>query len=344
MAAASKNFWSTFFAFPDEGNSYFQYVLSLKFIWAPIVYIAVSIKDWLFNFFGKPSDNKTGALSTAMLEKEAISPTTNASLYNHARMNSDLLAAKETVDPDAILAEYETNSYSKDALGNTPLTGFLAIRTFNSLEDYRNLHQRTIKSVLTRLSELAKTSKSAQQLLITPNNPDIEENANTIRNGLPLNTPLMLLVKAGDYEAVKLVLPFYSAEDLMRTTPRGNSVFHIASITGQNEILIALKRRAEELNIWNVYKEHKNSKGYTAYQMLSELFSTKNLFQNIIDFSNQFLGGEEINKAAVSNNGENKVLVARKGGADFYYTLITESINDDNKIESNSSNLNVGFR
>lgn len=320
MAASSKNFWSRFFALPENNQSYLPYILSFKFIWAPIVFIVLTIKNWLFGFFGTSDKRNTHTVSP---EEHTIT-ITGTPLYKDSNMTPSLSSPKEIVEPVQMLEQFETNPFSNDQIGNTPLTSFLAARVFNSLNNYKELYQQEIKAVLTQLCELAKTSKTAQKLLSTPNDPNIEVNANLIKSGMPVNTPLMLLVKAGDIEAVKLVLPFYSAEELMRTTPRGNSVFHIASITGQEEILVALKNRAQELNIWNAYREHRNNAGYTAYQMLTELYSTKNFFQNLLDFSDSFLGGEEINKVAVSDHGQKPVHVARRGAVAFYKTLNNE--------------------
>lgn len=267
---------------------------------------------------GKHDKNYPPSLKTARIEKPPLS-TRDAPLYNHKSMTSS--SKIELIESTLMLKEFETNPNSNDPIGNTPLTDFLGQRVFNTLSDYTSLHQQEIKAVLTQLCALAKTSKSALSLLTSPNNPNLEINADLIQNGLPLNTPLMLMVKAGDLEAVKLLLPFYSAADLMITTPRGNSVFHIASITGQEEVLVALKNRAQELNIWNVYKEHKNREGHTAFQMLTALYSTRQFFNNLLDFSAFFLGGEEINKAAVSNQGQCQVYMARKGAVKFYKSL-----------------------
>lgn len=336
MAATPKGFWSRFFALPEKNQSYLPYIFSFKFIWAPIVFIVFTIKNWLFSFFGTPDKSNR---STVSPERPSII-ITSTPLYKDSSMTPSLASPKEIIEPDQMLEHFETNPFSNDQIGNTPLTSFLAARVFSSLNEYKELYQQEIKSVLTRLCELAKTSKTTQKLLTTPNEPNVEINTNLTKSGMPVNTPLMLLVKAGDIEAVKLVLPFYSAEELLRTTPRGNSVFHIASITGQEEILVELKNRAQELNIWNAYREHKNNAGYTAYQMLTELYSTKNFFQNLLDFSDSFLGGEEINKVAVSDQGQKRVHVARRGALGFYKTLN----NEENQPHGLERGLDLKFK
>jgi len=87
----------------------------------------------------------------------------------------------------------------------------------------------------------------------------------------------MLMVKAGNVECVKLLLPFYSAYKLMRPNLRRNSVFHIAAITGQAEILEALIQCAEVLNIRNVLIENTNNAHYAPGQMLKALFIERQL-------------------------------------------------------------------
>ena len=93
-------------------------------------------------------------------------------------------------------------------------------------------------------------------------------------------------------------------------------------------MLEVLKKRACELNIWNEYRTHKNNAGHTAFAMLDALYSPqvpKVLgFQNILDFADRFLGGEEINKVPCTNFGQAQVMMARDNGRTFYGRLTQE--------------------
>ena len=226
---------------------------------------------------------------------------------------------QDKVDPEELIKKLLGNPILDDnGLGNTPLTLYLAGRVFDqSKDEYEKVSPKEILPVLAQLVDLAKTYKPAQKLVTAANSPTGSLSVHSMQSGIPSNTPLMLMVKAGDIEAVKLLLPFYNAEELMSTTPRGNSVFHIASIAGQGEILSALQKRANELGIWAVYKTHKNNSGYTAFQMLEALFTKKNSFKNLLDFSDPLLGGEEINKVPISNHGQISVFLARQDAVMF---------------------------
>ena len=116
----------------------------------------------------------------------------------------------------------------------------------------------------------------------------------------------MLMVKAGNVECVKLLLPFYSADELMSPTLRGNSVFHIAALTGQAEILEALIQRAEVLNIRNVLIENTNNARYTPEQMLKALFLRENSFKSLGSLCDIYFGGEEIEKAPCGRDNHNR--------------------------------------
>ena len=327
----SSSFWSRFFSIPQEDESYLPYIVTLKFIWAPFVFIASASKDWLFGFFGYGDKNNQPLDGSA--PNIPIPAPEGAPLYR-----SNVLAPVPAPELSAaemalkIIEEFKKNPNpipkKGNALGNTPLTAFLAMEVFCSRTNYLSKSSQYIQDVLTELCMLARRSSEdrelVRKLLTTPNNPDLQKNAEQIANGLPVNTPLMLLVKAGDSNAVQIVLPFYSAEDLMKTTPRGNSVFHIASITGQKETLLMLREQAETVGIWEAYTTSKNKLGHTAYDMLSALVNVNrsNLFQSIVEFAYPYLGADEVNKAAVSHDLEPyQTFIFRNTALEFYSIL-----------------------
>ena len=208
-----------------------------------------------------------------------------------------------------MVAEFERNGCSivrleNDTFGNTPLTEFLASKIFEGFTAYNEKkYSVEIKRVLTKLCELANSSESARQLLTMPNAP--QANREYPIEELALNTPLMLLVKAGDCEAVEQVLPFYStAEELMITTPRKNNVFHIVSITGQANMLKLLITRATELGA--DYRNQKNILEKTPHELVMELKRVR--FGNFRKFLSSQLGGEEINKAPAAGDGDSEVV------------------------------------
>ena len=198
-------------------------------------------------------------------------------------------------DAEQMSKSFKKQKFQNDEFGNTELTSFLAGSVYNGNYD---ADQQKISTIIKELVALAESDVNARELLITPNNPSTAERALDPKVGFPLNTPLMLMVKAGDIECVNLLLPFYSREDLMTSTLGGNSVFHIASITGQREILVALIHRAQELNMSDVLIENKNKRDNSPKQLLDALFSKDNCWKNFLDFCDHYLGAEEINKAA----------------------------------------------
>ncbi|MBL7481227.1 hypothetical protein [Legionella bononiensis] len=325
MAAERRSFWHRFFDLPRNNESYLTYVLSLKFLWAPVTYTLFSFIDGLRSIFVDDEHNEDD-----LDNMDASYFIGNApSLYKHNELSYGVSCSKGRGQADHMVQAFESNPYSNDEMGNTPLTGFLAERVFTKAQEYHRVGHKEIMSVLSKLCQLAQTSQSAQYLLTTPNHPRGEITSEIAARGMPVNSPLMLLVKAGDIEAVKMVLPYYSAEELMQPTPRGNSVFHIASITGQEELLNELKNRADELGIWNVFSELKNKAGYTAFDMLKALGTSKEYFRNLLDFSDAYLGGEEINKVAVTDQGSILVHMVRKGALDFY----KNRTNNNNSVE-----------
>ena len=325
MAAERRNFWHRFFDLPRNNESYLPYALRLKFLWAPVTYTLFSIMDGLRSIFVDEEHHDDDLDNMGASNFIGNAP----SLYRHNELNYGVSSSKGMGHLNHMVQAFETNPYSNDEMGNTPLTDFLAEQVFTNEQEYLRAGHGEIMSVLSKLCQLAQTSESAKYLLTTPNNPRGEITPELAAMGMPVNSPLMLLVKAGDIDAVKMVLPYYSAEELMQPTPRGNSVFHIASITGQEELLNELKGRAVELGIWNEFRQFKNKAGYTSFDLLKALSTSKESFRNLLDFSDVYLGGDEINKVAVTDQGSKLVHMVRKGAIDFY-EIIT---NDNNSVE-----------
>ncbi|STX38930.1 ankyrin repeat domain-containing protein [Legionella feeleii] len=323
---AVKNFWARVWGLPEENESYVPYVLTFMFLWAPIVYLFSSLWALFRNEKEEPQQQlaETNRLFSQLTAEDELRGNTEHSIevfeqvvpvvefgttlnvYNHDSLQRRDSSSNEVEEFELMVEQFQQKPYSQDEMANTPLTAFLAARVFSSTRKYLESHHQEVLNLLVKLCELAKTSKPAQELLTTANNQNMELSPEVIEMGMPSNTPLMLLIKAGDSEAVKLLLPFYSAEDLMKATPRGNSLLHIAAITGQVEVLMLLKNRALELGVWSQLKESKNQKGFTAFDILDSfrLLARNCLFKNLLDYADDFLGGEEINKAAVSNQGK----------------------------------------
>ncbi|WP_019217551.1 ankyrin repeat domain-containing protein [Legionella tunisiensis] len=330
---AIKSFWVRVWALPDEHESYVPYVLTLMFLWAPVVYLVSSLWAVLRNEKEEPRQQlaetnrplfKLAAEDELLGDAEhragvfaQVSPMVEfgmtSNVYNHDSLQRRDSSSNEVEECELMVEQFQQEPYSQDEMANTPLTAFLAARVFNSMSKYLESYQQDVLDLLRKLCELAKTSKTAQELLTTANNQNMELSPEMIEMGMPSNTPLMLLIKAGDSEAVKLLLPFYSAEDLMKATPRGNSLLHIAAITGQADVLMLLKNRALELGVWSQLKEYENKKGCTAFDILDgfRLLSRQCLFKDLLDYADDFLGGEEINKAAVSDQGKRRVYEVR---------------------------------
>lgn len=177
---------------------------------------------------------------------------------------------------------------------NTGLTELLIHYTFTSdslkFDDLHDLLKALVEEALIHHNSHAKLA------LTRPNNPQnkLEDLEGA---GFPQNTPLALLVKAGNLEGSQLILPVYGKEDLLFTTPRGNTVLHLALVTGQMKLAAAIMNRAKELNILSELLNMKNRVDTTADDLLSLFQSKDHLFKNFLDVVNPCLGGDEINKA-----------------------------------------------
>lgn len=127
-------------------------------------------------------------------------------------------------------------------------------------------------------------------------------NASSQPNPIVRNTPLCLMVKAGNLEGVEILLPLYKLEDLLQTTPRGNTVLHLAFFTGQLAIAQAIMKRAEELGCLESLVTMRNIKDNAPGTLFKTVasFDSKNSFKDYLDIANDLLGGEEINKARCS--------------------------------------------
>ncbi len=275
MAVNNRSTWQDLMGLPTENEPYVTYFLTFKFIWAPIINLSSLIFNWVFESFTN-NDN----------------PISIIPLYTNPELAT--VAVQTIISAEEMVASYKKQKYLEDGYGNTELTSFIAGPVFSNYD----INREAILEKIQTLSVLAKTDEHARQLLITPNCPGLISRENSQETGFPLNTPLMLMIKAGDVECVQLLLPFYLKDDLMTPTLRGNSVFHIAAITGQGEILDALEKHAETLNIQNVLIETKNHSHHTPEQILKALFMRDNCFKNFLVLCDKYLGGDEINKAA----------------------------------------------
>ena len=184
---------------------------------------------------------------------------------------------------------------------NTPLTEVLAQYTFGTKEHY----DKNIKDLNTRLQELAVKAKTgdlqAESALRTPNNEGEIFTPELVANGMPQNTPLALLVKMGNTEGCKILLPAYDAEALMFKNPRGNTVLHLAIVTGQMEVALAIMARADELHRLDDLLGVENNIGKNADIMLASILKLNRDegFKPFLDLADSCFGGEEINKALI---------------------------------------------
>lgn len=203
----------------------------------------------------------------------------------------------------------EVDSYSKVIEGhpfyNTGMTHALVGWAFGS----------STEDVLEFLQGLIDQFKEDQlrKIFRTPNNP---EKIDLIRgSGNPHNTPLMLLVKMGGEkapEAVQKILPYYDRDALFLTTPNMNSALHIAVVTGQFDVAMALMKHAQELGVLEEFLDMRNYAGKTAEEIFQGLGGHENAFAPYLSFCDLVLGGEEINKAqAARGGGAAKILTIR---------------------------------
>ncbi len=200
----------------------------------------------------------------------------------------------------SLILKLEKEIDNRPHIINTGLTELLAHYTFTTVslkfDDLHDLLKALVEEALTHHNPHAKLA------LTRPNNPQTKVK-DLNGTGFPQNTPLALLVKAGDLEGSQLILPVYEKEDLLFTTPRGNTVLHLAIITGQMKLAAAIINRAKELNILQEILEMKNNASKTANDMLTLflLLPKNHLFKDFLDVVNPYLGGDEINKAWIGH-------------------------------------------
>jgi hypothetical protein len=202
---------------------------------------------------------------------------------------------------------------------NTKLIHILADFTFGTKDHYES-NKSALDDLLNRLTNLAlKGNLLARNALICPNNPELILSPQYIANGFPQNTPLALLVKMGNVEGCRTILPVYDAPELLFKNPRGNTVLHFAVATGQMEIAFAIIHRAAELNILDQLLNTSNSVGKTADDALKAILvpTSKNYFTKHYKVADEIFGGEEINKALTCQDSiflvRNKLVQGVKG-------------------------------
>lgn len=197
----------------------------------------------------------------------------------------------------------QVNSRSGEII-NTGLTEFLSRHTFEHSsnpklsKEVKNEINLLIESLV---NEAKKGNENALRALRLPNNPGENISGKANFGGFPQNTPLALLIKMGNAEGVKLILSAYEKEDLLFTTPRGNSALHLALLTGQIDCALAIFKRAKELNVADELCQMKNRAGITAEACFDAIkqIKTKFIFRSYLDFTDPLFGGEEVNKANV---------------------------------------------
>jgi hypothetical protein len=204
-----------------------------------------------------------------------------------------------------LMAELANVIPNDPEMSNTGLTEILQRNTF-LVDDHKNEPQ--INQLLQELAHEAiqNNNKNAQRALTCPNNQGVVFDEDLTKRGIPKNTPLCLLVKMGNFAGAQFILPVYQRKDLLSTTPRGNSVLHLAAITGQMKLAFAIMDRANELGMLEELVNLPNRKGFIAKETLAPLLdlNPKNTYRNFLDMAIPFLGGEEINKALITQSGD----------------------------------------
>lgn len=165
---------------------------------------------------------------------------------------------------------------------------------------------KELNNLLQRLVDKANSpdplcSALAYRALTRPNHYDLNAKKFTGKGSFPQNTPLCLLVKGGNLEGCQIILPVYQKEDLLFTTPRNNSVLHIAIATGQMQLAMAIMRRAEALGILNKLLEIKNDKQMTADDLLALFQGNSLCLKNFSETIENYLG-QELDKSWIALN------------------------------------------
>lgn len=194
-----------------------------------------------------------------------------------------------------------------DLIKNTTMTDILVNYTFAE----NDLPTDELNAFLGKLvvKAVVDGNRSAQLALTRPNNfnqsaedPSLQ---NVIATGFPQNTPLALLVKAGNLEGSQIILPAYTAENLLFADLTGNTALHLATMTGQMKVAHAIMARAEELGLLEDLLAIENRGGKSADEMLSAIFKKENTFKDFLGIANGYFGAEEINKARIGSKTKN---------------------------------------
>jgi hypothetical protein len=207
------------------------------------------------------------------------------------------VARYEHLNQELIL-ELERESDREPLIKNTGLTQLLVEYAFRR----ESLSLDGLNALLGKLAdEVLHDNETAYSALTRPNNPtksskDLKFDPSV---GYPQNTPLCLLVKGNNLEGSQSILPVYEAKDILFTTPRGNSVLHLAVMTGQMRLAFAIMDRAKELGVLDELLNLQNIAGKTADEAIPLLTRRDLAFRDFLDVSTPFFGGEEINKALI---------------------------------------------
>lgn len=170
---------------------------------------------------------------------------------------------------------------------NTLLTLYLSRLAFGEVENYVSKKDE----LLNKLTQLCDQAKHDVEILALLQKPD--------ENVASSNTPLMLLVKMGNIEGVRLVLPLYDANSLLHVTSRKNSALHIALVTGQVEVVSEILHRAKELHVLDELLALSNAASYTAVTLLNEVAAPRHSLVRYNDFCGRLMGGDEVSEAMI---------------------------------------------
>lgn len=185
-------------------------------------------------------------------------------------------------------------------ISNTKLGEILVSQAF-SIDTYI-ADKASLNKLLTVLAKrAAEGNEDAYRALTYPNDLGNEITEKQIGSGFPRNTPLALLVKAGNLEGVKIILEAYKSEDLLATTYARNTVFHLAVGSGQMEIAKAILARARDLGREQEMLGARNRMDYTAKDLYQIITRPGRQFGILANESTTYFGGEEIAKATVSS-------------------------------------------
>lgn len=286
----------------------------------------------LFTFLFKKRRQRQ---SVAADSERGISNASYRRIHCHMR-HGDLITNQNTsllVNqlPDDLSELFEVDIPEENPLGNTILTEYLASLAFD-LDVYKDKRSELLNKLSYLTSIAAKktkapnlTAKASIQLLQQANQAT-PLGQRLIVDGIPSNTPLMLLSKMGEETGAVTIIPFYDREHLLHANDRGNTALHFAALTGQLQTVKAILERAQSLGILKQVLTAKNNVGYSGADIYHKIIkinmsreTRRLLHKNILDFADEHLGGEEINKAnigkyALTQTTRNSVKFAKSQG------------------------------